>query len=211
MGIPQSKIIDMKSVGVNVDTFRPDESKRLDSFVLYVGRLQKLKGVHILLQALSCLKISVHLVIIGPFDQNDPEYSNELKKTVDLLNSQGKHKIELLGRKNEVELVLWYQKASFLVAPHLDRICDGLTTLEALASATPVIATGGGVIKDKLNGLLIPPNDVEKLAIAINELLENKELRRKLGINGRRIIEEQYSWGRIVKDLIKVYAKLLSY
>jgi glycosyltransferase involved in cell wall biosynthesis len=211
MGIPQSKIIDMKSVGVNVDTFRPDESKRLDSFVLYVGRLQKLKGVHILLQALSCLKISVHLVIIGPFDQNDPEYSNELKKTVDLLNSQGKHKIELLGRKNEVELILWYQKASFLVAPHLDRICDGLTTLEALASATPVIATGGGVIKDKLNGLLIPPNDVEKLAIAINELLENKELRRKLGINGRRIIEEQYSWGRIVKDLIKVYTKLLSY
>jgi glycosyltransferase involved in cell wall biosynthesis len=210
MGISQSKILDMKSVGVNVDIFKPDESKRLDSLVLYVGRLQKLKGVHILLQAVLCLKIPVHVVIIGPFDQKDRKYSDELKKTVDLINTQEKHKVELIGRKNEKELIPWYQKATFFVAPHLDQICDGLTTLESLASATPVIATGGGVIKDKLNGLLIPPNDVEKLATAINELLENKELSRKLGIEGRRIIEEEYSWGKIVKDLIKVYEKLLS-
>lgn len=210
MGIPLSKILDKKSVGVNADTFRPDESKRLDSLVLFVGRLQKLKGVHILLQALPYLKISVHAVIIGPFDQNNPGYSEELKKTVEMINAQGKHRVELLGRKDEKELIPWYQKATLLVAPHLDQICGGLTTLEALACATPVIATGNEVVKDKVNGLLIPPNDVEKLASAINELLENKELRRKLGIEGRRIIEEQYSWGRIVKDLIKVYEKLLS-
>ena len=42
-----------------------------------------------------------------------------------------------------------------------------------------------------------------------SELLENKELRRKLGTEGRQIIEEQYSWGRIVQNLIKVYNKLL--
>ena len=210
IGIPQSKIVEMRSVGVNVDTFRPDESKRLDSLVLYVGRLQKIKGVHILLQAISYLKISVHLVVIGPFDQNDPIYSEELKKTAEMINAQGKHRIDLLGHKDEKELVPWYQKATLLVAPHLDQICGGLTTLEALASATPVIATGNGVVQDNVNGLLIPPNDVDKLANAISELLENKKFRRKLGIEGRRIIEEQYSWGRIVKDLIKVYEKLLS-
>jgi len=210
MGIPQSKILEMKSVGVNVDTFRPDESKRLDSLVLFVGRLQKLKGVHILLQALPYLKISVHAVIIGPFDQNSPGYSEELMKTVEMINAQGKHRVDLLGHKDEKELIPWYQKATLLVAPHLDQICGGLTTLEALACATPVVATGNEVVKDKVNGLLVPPNDVEKLAIAINKLLENKELRRTLGIEGRRTIEEQYSWGRIVKDLIKVYNKFLS-
>jgi glycosyltransferase involved in cell wall biosynthesis len=209
MGIPPSKILDKKSVGVNADTFRPDELKRLDSLVLYVGRLQKQKGVHILLQAIPYLKISVHAVIIGPFDQNNPDYSNELKKTIEMINAQGKHKVELLGRKDEKELIPWYQKAALLVAPHLDQICGGLATLEALACATPVIATGNGVVNDRVNGLLVPPNDVEKLASSINELLENNILRRKLGIEGRRIIEEQYSWRIIVKDLIAVYEKLL--
>ncbi len=210
MGIPQSKILEMTSVGVNVDIFRPDESKRLDSLVLFVGRLQKLKGVHILLQALPYLKTSVHAVIIGPFDQNDPGYSESLKKTAESINAQGKHRVDLLGRKDEKELVPWYQKATLLVAPHLDQICGGLTTLEALSCATPVIATGNEVVKDNVNGLLIPPYDADKLASSISELLENKEFRRKLGIEGRRIIEEQYSWGRIVKDLVEVYEKLLS-
>ena len=210
MGIPQSKILEMKSVGVNGNTFRPDETKRLDSLVLYVGRLQKIKGVHVLLQAIQYLKISVHLVIIGPFDQNNPGYSEKLKETAEMINAQGKHKVDLLGHKAEKELVPWYQKATLLVAPHLDQICGGLTTLEALACATPVVATGNEVVKDNVNGLLIPPNDVDKLASAISELLDNKEFRRKLGIEGRRIIEEQYSWGRIVKDLVEVYEKLLS-
>jgi glycosyltransferase involved in cell wall biosynthesis len=209
MGIPLTQIADKKSVGVNVKNFRPDENKREDSLLLFVGRLQKLKGVHILLKALSGIKSSVHLVIIGPFDQNDPEYSNELKRMVELINTQGKHRIDLLGRKGEKELVLWYQKATFLVAPHLDQICGGLTTLEALSCATPIIATGNEVVKDKVSGLIIPPNNVEKLTNAINELLENKELRLKLGLEGRRIIEKEYSWEKIIEDLIQIYNKLI--
>jgi glycosyltransferase involved in cell wall biosynthesis len=210
MGIPQSEILDKKSVGVNADVFRPDESKRLDSLVLFVGRLQKLKGVHILLQALLQLNTPVHAVIIGPFDPSTPEYSEELKKMVELINAKGTHNVELLGNKTEKELVPWYQKATFLVAPHLDRICGGLTTLEALACSTPIIATGDEVIKDGVNGLLIPPNDAEKLASALRKLLEDKKLRKKYGSEGRRIIEEQYSWDKIVKDLIPVYKKTLN-
>jgi glycosyltransferase involved in cell wall biosynthesis len=209
IGINPNKILDRKSVGVNSTTFKPDESKRLDSLVLFVGRLQKIKGVHILLQALPHLKIPVHAVIIGPFDQENPQYSDELRKAVKMINAQGKHKVELLGRKNEAELVPWYQKAAFLVAPHIDQICGGLTTLEALSCATPVIATGDEVVKDKANGLLVPPNDVEKLTNAINQLLLDKELRRKLGLNGRKIIEEQYSWSVIVQDMKNAYEKLL--
>ena len=182
MGIPQSEIFDKKSVGVNSDVFKPDESKRLDSLVLFVGRLQKLKGVHILLQALSLMKTPVHTVIIGPFDPLTPEYSEGLKKTVEQINAQGKHQVELLGNKTEKELIPWYQKATLLVAPHLDQICGGLTTLEALSCATPVVATGDEVIKDRVNGLLVPPNDAEKLANSIEELLKNKELRRKCGL-----------------------------
>jgi glycosyltransferase involved in cell wall biosynthesis len=175
---------------------------------LYVGRLQKIKGVHILLDALQHIQKPLHIVIIGPLDQNNPKYSDQLKKSINDLNAQGTHKVEFLGRKNEEELIPWYQKAAFLVAPHIDQICGGLTTLEALSCATPVIATGDEVVKDKITGLIVPPNDAEKLADAITELLENKDLRRKYGNNGRELIEHEYSWNIIARDLIEIYQEL---
>ncbi len=208
LGIPMSRIIDKKSVGVNAEIFKPDESKRLDSLILYVGRLQKIKGVHILLDALQHIQKSLHIVIIGPLDQNNPKYSDQLKKSINDLNAQGTHKVEFLGRKNEEELIPWYQKATFLVAPHIDQICGGLTTLEALSCATPVIATGDEVVKDKITGLIVPPNDAEKLADAITELLENKDLRKKYGNKGRELIEHEYSWNIIARDLIEIYQEL---
>lgn len=208
MGIPQSRIVDIESIGVEVDNFKPDESKRLDNLVLFVGRIQKLKGVHILLQALLRLNLPVHAVIIGPFDQRDPQYSDEIKKTVNLINTQGTHKVELLGCMNEKELLPWYQKATLLVTPHLDGSA-GLTSLEALACATPVIATGTLLIKNGVNGLLVPPNDAEKLSSALSKLLQDKELRKEYGSQGRRIIEEHYSWERIIKGLIAIYRKTM--
>lgn len=208
IGIIKSRIIAMESIGTKTCTFKPDESKRLDSLVLFVGRLQRLKGVHVLLHSLQLLKIPVHLAIIGPFDQRDPQYEDEIRKTVDLINSHGVHRVELLGRMNEEDLVPWYQKATLLVTPHLDGT-SGLTNREALACATPVIATGTHLIKNGKNGLVVPPNDASKLARAISKLLEDKELRKKFGSEGRRIIAENYSWEKVVKDLIKVYERML--
>jgi glycosyltransferase involved in cell wall biosynthesis len=208
IGIAKSKIVNMESIGVNTCTFKPNESKRADSLVLFVGRLQKLKGVLVLLQSLSTLKIPVHLVIIGPSNPRDPEYSNEIKNKVQLINSQGTHKVELLGCMSEKELVTWYQRATVLVTPHLDGSA-GLTTLEALACGTPVIATGTLLIKNGVNGLIVPPNDVERLTSALGELLDDKVLRKKYGSNGRMIIEAHYSWEKIVKDLVRVYEKMI--
>ena len=208
IGIPKSKIFGEGNVGVDENTFSPDESKRLDSLVLFVGRLQKLKGVHVLLQSLSRLKIPIHLAIIGPFDKADPQYTNEIKQTVHLINTQGRHQVELLGCMSEKELVPWYQKATLLVSPHLDGTA-GLTTLEALACGTPVIATGTLVVENGVNGLVVPPNDAEKLASALNELLKNKELRNRYGSKGRRIVEEQYSWKKVTQNLMKVYEEML--
>ena len=208
MGIPRSKIITMESAGVNICTFKPDESKRLDSLVLFVGRIEKLKGVHVLLQSLLYLKIPVHLVIIGPFNPRDPQYANEIENEVHLINAQGTHKVELLGCMDEKGLLSWYQKATLLVTPHLDGSA-GLTTLEALACATPVIATGTLLVKNGVNGLVVPPNDAERLTIALRELLKDKELRRKYGSKGKEIIEKQHSWEKITRNLLRVYAKML--
>jgi glycosyltransferase involved in cell wall biosynthesis len=111
---------------------------------------------------------------------------------------------------DEKSLVPWYQKAAVLVRPDLDGVSGGLTSLEALACATPVIGTGNHLIKDGVNGILVSPNNAKQLAKALNELLENEELREKYGSEGRKMIEERFSWEKIAKNLAKVYEVVLS-
>jgi glycosyltransferase involved in cell wall biosynthesis len=151
----------LKEYGVKVKYIPVTESgeldlKKLDDLILFVGRLEKSKGVHLLLQALLYLKIPTQVVIIGPFDQQDPHYSNEIKKICFSINEKGLHKVELLGSLNESELLSWYQKAAVLVRPDLEGRSGGLTSLEALACGTPMIGTGNDIVKDKVNGKVYP-------------------------------------------------------
>jgi glycosyltransferase involved in cell wall biosynthesis len=207
MGIPNSKILMLENLGIDEDTFKPDETKKLEDLVLFVGRLQKSKGVHLLLQALLYLKIPTHTVIIGPFDKEDPNYSNEIKKMCVSINKEGIHKVELLGSLNESELLTWYQKAAVLVRPDLEGISGGMTSLEALACGTPLIGTGNDIVKSNVNGILIKPNP-EDLANAIQTLLGNAKLRKKYGEMGRRMVEQNFSFSQMIGELTQLYEKL---
>jgi glycosyltransferase involved in cell wall biosynthesis len=207
MGIPHSRILMLGGLGVDEETFKPDETKKLDDLILFVGRLQKSKGVHLLLQALLYLKIPTHVVIIGPFDQQDPHYSNEIKKIRFSINEEGLHKVELLGSLNESKLLSWYQKAAVFIRPDLDSLSGGLTSLEALACGTPIIGTGNDIVKDKVNGVLVKPNPVE-LANAIQMLITNGKLRKKYGEMGRRMVEQSFSFNQTIGKLTLLYEKL---
>ena len=209
MGIAQSKIAPIGTVGIDIDTFKPNEKLRVGNLLLFVGRLQKLKGVHVLLQALSGLKVPAQIAIIGPFDQSDMNYSNEIKKMVSSINTKGLHKVHLIGPLGEAELVNWYQKSVVLVRPDLNGISGGLTTLEAFACGTPVLGTGNHVVKDGVNGLIVPPGNPEELEKALTKLLEDKELSRKYGLEGRKFVEDNYSWKKIAGELIKTYQNFL--
>ena len=84
--------------------------------------------------------------------------------------------------------------------------------LEAMACGTLVLATPVGgipdVVKDGENGLLVPPRDSEALANAIIYLLENEDVREKMGKNGRKKVKD-YSWERIAEETEKVYSSLM--
>jgi len=75
-----------------------------------------------------------------------------------------------------------------------------------------VVATNSGsteeVIKDRETGMLVPPNDVSGVAKAILTLLKDKQLSRKLGQSGRRLVEERYSWQRMMDVTLKLYSRL---
>ena len=212
LGVPRSKSLVLNSFGVDTSTFRPDEAQRIDNLILFVGRIEKSKGLHILLEALPQVVSPVRLIVIGPKSEllkSDIEYTDECLERIEEINSSGFHRVNYLGPLDQKRLLPWYQKAAVLVRPDLDGLSGGLTSLEALACATPVIGTGNHVIRDGINGIIVPPDNVDKLAKALNELLNKRDLGRKYGNEGRRLIEEHYSWEKVVTDLTKLYKAVL--
>lgn len=205
LGFSESKISTLH-IGVDTETYVPIEKEKLDNLILYVGRIHRTKGLHILLQALSYVKMQTQLIIIGPV--NDVGYLEENKNRI----KKSKHKIRYLGIVSKNNLIKWYQRSSVLVSPSLVEPF-GIVNLEALACGTPVIGTNIGgipeIVKDGVNGILVPPNDPKELANALEKLLADQELRKKYAREGRKIVEEHFSWNRVPKELIRIYQSIL--
>jgi glycosyltransferase involved in cell wall biosynthesis len=89
----------------------------------------------------------------------------------------------------------------------------GRVLLEAMALGKPVVATNVGgipeVVQDGLNGFLVPPGDSQALARAIIRLLKDEQLRRKMGDEARKMIDERFSAEKMVEEIQKVYEELL--
>ena len=66
------------------------------------------------------------------------------------------------------------------------------------------------MVKDRANGLLVPPSDPLALASALNTLLENKKLRESYGRKGKEIVEEYFSWNVVLERVIRIYNQLLN-
>jgi glycosyltransferase involved in cell wall biosynthesis len=89
----------------------------------------------------------------------------------------------------------------------------GVVLLESLSCKTPVIATAVGgvpeVVRDHENGILVPPNNPLKLAEAIQYLLDNKDVRIRMGKEGRDLVESSFSLEVITKRLCDIYRNVL--
>ncbi len=151
--------------------------------------------------------------MIGPPDW-DLEYFNNMQLRIEKENRKGKHQITYLGKKNQDEIVKWYQKASIFVLTTIDYEALGIVNLEALACETPVIATNvGGVseaVRDGENGLIIQPNNAKKLADALQYLLDNEDVRRRFGDMGRKWMSNNFSNEIVVERLLAIYKELIT-
>lgn len=207
MGVPEYKIL-VLPLGVDTQIFRPDKTKKLDSLLLFVGRIDKNKGLHILLKSLSYLSFKTQVAIIGP--RMDTRYFEEIEKMCHKINEEGFHTVTYLGSMRQNDLVPWYQKATVLVRPDLLAVSGGNTAMEALACGTPVIGTGNYVVKHDSNGIIVPSNNPEKLAEALHKLLADKKLRERYEKEGRIIMEQCFGWERLTLALINVYERMLN-
>lgn len=210
LGIPRERIAYLPN-GVDTKIFCPNGVKK-DNLILFVGRIELIKGLHVLLRSLSQISKPVNLVIIGPADW-DLYYFKSIMRSMENENLRGRHKITYLGPQSRAEVVKWYQRASILVAPSLGEAFP-LVDLEALSCETPVIATPVGgvpeIVQNYENGILVPPNDHIKLTEAIQYLLENKDLRIRMGQEGRKWVNKNFSLETITQRLRNIYKHIIA-
>ena len=117
-----------------------------------------------------------------------------------------------LGYVTKQKLIQMYQNATIQVVPsHYEGVPTVL--LEGMSRGLPVVATNIGsnadIISSGFNGFLVPPKCPEAMASVILDLLDNYSLRKKVGKEARRTIEENYTWDRITDKVLNCYKSIL--
>jgi D-inositol-3-phosphate glycosyltransferase len=213
--------------GVDTSHFYPipaDEAKQFigleadDRMILYVGRIEPLKGLDTLIQAMSCLdllegKRPVHLAIIGGEPNADPtEMSAEMARLQKLCDDLALGKmVVFLGKRGQDTLPYYYSAAEAVVMPSLYE-SFGMVALEAMACGTPVIASEVGglgyLVQDGLTGYTVPDSDPVALCEKLSEILKDQALRAAMG---RRAAEHAlgYDWEKITRQIRQLYEGLI--
>jgi glycosyltransferase involved in cell wall biosynthesis len=177
---------------------------RKDVF-LFVGQIVRGKGIDILLRAWAELALDEKLIICGSGAQKE-----EFQALANQL--QISDKIIWAGRVSQKELAQYYRRAVSLIMPSRSPETFGLTGLEAMSYATAVIASEvGGIsswLNDGENGILIPSNNVQKLAEAIKKLAENRNLAIEFGKRGFSDYKEKYIPDFHINKLYEIFCEL---
>jgi D-inositol-3-phosphate glycosyltransferase len=214
--------------GVDTSHFYPipkDEAREFTDIpldhqnILFVGRIEPLKGVDILIQAIGSMtrqgfvnreKLSV-TIIGGDPHVSRAEMTHEMARLQDLRNEYGVGAVvAFLGKRSQDTLVYYYSAADVLVMPsHYESF--GMVALEAMACGTPVVATEVGglayLIKDGDTGFLFPGDDAGALCDRLTALITYPAARERMA---RQAVEHAYlyRWQEVAGQLIQVYQSL---
>ncbi len=215
--------------GVDLNRFKPisqPEARecigvpRHHQMILFVGRIQPLKGIDILMKALALVKKrepvlikNICVSIIGGDPDPDSGIEQAEFKRLDSLRAELdiSDLVTFLGAKDQDTLVYYYSAAEMVVMPsHYESF--GMVAIEAMACGTPVVASDvGGLsfsIEDGYNGYLVPGRDPQALADKIILLLRHRVLRDQLSEQTQAWVT-RYSWENIAEELLEVFEQTL--
>jgi D-inositol-3-phosphate glycosyltransferase len=205
-------------LGVDLDLFRPasKEAARAElglsgdqRIVLFVGRIEPLKGVDILINAAAMLESDTDcsVMVVG----GDDTARTQVARLRELARAKGiEGRVSFVGAVDHERLPLYYNAADVCVVPsHYESF--GLVAVEAMASGVPVVASrvGGltGTVRDGETGYLIPWLCPEPFAERIELLLDNDSLRRNLGEAAREEVG-RYRWENVTGAMLGLYREL---
>jgi glycogen(starch) synthase len=165
-----------------------------------VGKVRESKGTADLLTAYKKLKSDIPLVVVGP-PQN-----NVLVEELETTNG-----VQYLGYVEKSILNSLYRDAALFIFPTRSDVFP-LVTLEAMAAATPVVATNIGGIPEQITeevGAIVPPEDPTVLANTIVKLLNNPEKRRTMGQQALEKVRAEFSWNTISHQVATQYQEII--
>ncbi len=212
--VPPERVVVIHN-GVDLEQYQPtaersylDEKGITQPYLLFVGRISRQKGIFQLLDAMALLQdVDVKLVLCASAPDT-PELETELRTKIGV-NPQIIWINEMVPKPQVIQL---YSHADSFVCPSVYEPF-GIINLEAMACQAPVVASRVGGIKevvvDGVTGLLVPPDQPRQLAAAIRRLLNERGLREQFRAQGRKRVEELFSWQAIAQRTVTLYEDVL--
>ena len=203
--------------GVDLDAFRPMDAREArdrlglngNRTLLFVGRMEPLKGLDILLRAFAELEDpKAELIVLG----GDEGSVRELARTQALARELGiDARVRFGGSVDHASLPDYYNAADVCVVPSYYE-SFGMVALEALACGTPVVAARVGglrhTVRDGENGFLVPWHCPEPFTQRLELLLDNADLRREFGVAGRQTARA-YGWPQVAERTVELFHDLI--
>ncbi|MBP2070980.1 glycogen synthase [Thermoanaerobacterium butyriciformans] len=176
-------------------------------YILFVGRISRQKGIIHLIDAVKYLPEDIKVVLCASSPDTE-EIKMEMEEKVKLYPNI----IWIDKMVTKEEIIELYSNAEVFVCPSIYEPF-GIINLEAMACNTPVVASATGGIKEVVvdgeTGFLVEPGNPEDLAEHIIKLLNDRELAATFGANGRKRVEEMFSWESIAKKTYDMYEDVI--
>ena len=195
-GYPEQRLCYIPTF-VNTTIFRPASKDAKEKYIAFAGRLEQIKGVHVLIDALPLFRkmrpdINLIVKIAG---SGDEQYLNSLKQQVQRLGLE--NSIQFLGELETEQIVSLVNQAFLSVVPSVCYENLPNAILESYACGTPVLASNLGSLAECINdgqtGYLFQAGDANHLAERLALCLDQPEKLAKMGRNAREIAETTYS------------------
>ncbi|MBV8086566.1 MAG: glycosyltransferase [Chloroflexi bacterium] len=226
-GLPEQKI-SIIPLGLDLNLFHPMDRHgarqqlglRGERTLLFVGRMDRIKGVETLLYAAKELvaadpRLQLRVLIVGGDRQVRvvDDASRELIRLRQVVADLGlRNVVKFVGPKEQDQLPAYYAAADVCVVPSYSE-SFGMVAVEAMACGTPVVASRVGGLRstvvDGETGFLVPAHDAGAFARRIRQLLDSDELRRRMGQAGVQAAS-RYRWPAVARQTETLYRSLLA-
>lgn len=199
--------------GIDVDRFGNDsppfhEFKDGKVNLLFVGRLEKRKGLRYLLGALGQLTLdhsNLRLIVVGPGSPDRDSYRIMSERNLT-------DNVVFTGRVSQDDLPRYYATADICCYPATGKESFGIVLLEAMAAGKPVVASNiegyASVLSNEREGFLVQRKNEEALADGLLRLIEDPALRQRMGTQGRQTAEN-YRWNKVATQVEGYYHSLI--
>jgi len=173
-----------------------------------IGRIERNKGQHLLIDAIGQLKTKgygVHATVIGPIINND--YNDQLQQSVVSLGLQ--KELTFFGsHKNPIDIMAAFDVV--VLASEMETF--GLVLIEAMRSGVAVIGTNAGgvpeIIEHEVTGLMFEPNNADDLSEKLEILCRNKSTRSQMAMRGKKIADVKFSLDKHYDELIDYFSSV---